>query len=315
MHQGTLVASMTVSASTALAAASGLVLDQFVGEPPVRLHPVVGFASVMQRLERRLYADRRSNGVVFTLAGAGLGIAAGVLLRRLLGGRASTLVATTLCAAGKMLDDEAAAIAALLESDDLVGARARIVSLVGRDTDGLDADDMSRAAVESLAENCVDAVTASLCWAAIGGAPAVFAHRAINTLDAMVGHRTDRYEHFGWASARLDDVVNHVPARLTALAAAIVRPRRAREIARVVRRDAGRHPSPNGGVVEAAFAAALGVRLGGVNRYGDTVEDRGTLGDGPSPTPATVRDAIRLRRQATAATAGLVVLVAAIVRR
>jgi adenosylcobinamide-phosphate synthase len=310
-----MVGLMPVPAATAIAAASGLVVDQLVGEPPSRLHPVVHYATAMQRLEQRLYADRRSNGVVFTLAGVGLGVAAGVLLRRLLGARASTVVATALCAAGKMLDDEAAAIAALLEADDLAGARMRIVSLVGRDTDDLRADDMSRAAVESLAENCVDAVTASLCWAAVGGAPAVLAHRAINTLDAMVGHRNDRYERFGWASARLDDVVNHVPARLTALGTAIARPRRAREVLRIVRRDAGQHPSPNGGVVEAAFAAALGVQLGGVNRYGDVIEDRGTLGDGPSPTPATIRDAITLRRQATAATAVVVLLAVAVVRR
>jgi adenosylcobinamide-phosphate synthase len=130
------------------------------------------------------------------------------------------------------------------------------------------------------ARDCVDAVTASLFWATLGGAPAVLAHRAINTLDAMVGHHGERYEHFGWASARLDDLVNYIPARLTALAVVAARPRSAIRIGRVVRRDAPRHPSPNGGVVEAAFAAALGVTPGGVNRYGDDVEDRGTLGDG-----------------------------------
>ena len=156
-----------------------------------------------------------------------------------------------------------------------------------------------RAVVETVAENTVDAVTAPLWWATIGGAPAVLAHRAINTLDAMVGHRNERYRQFGWASARADDVVNWIPARLTAVAVAAVRPRRAAAIARTVRRDAPRHPSPNGGVVEAAFAAALDVRLGGTNTYGDVVEDRGTLGDGRPPTPDDGVAAIRLARDAT----------------
>ena len=121
----------------------------------------------------------------------------------------------------------------------------------------------------------------------------------------MVGHRGDRYERFGWASVRLDDVANFLPARLTAVSVAVVRPRCAGEIWRVVRRDAPLHPSPNGGVIEAAFAAALGVRLGGVNRYGNDIEDRGTLGNGPPPTSADIGAAIRLRRHATAAFASI----------
>ena len=172
----------------------------------------------------------------------------------------------------------------------------------------LDATGIVRAAVESVAENTVDAVTAPLLWAAIGGAPAVLAHRAVNTLDAMVGHRNARYRRFGWAAARADDVANWVPARLTALAVAAVRPRRATAVVRTIRRDAGRHPSPNGGVVEAAFAAALGVRLGGTNAYAGTREDRGQLGDGP---PATVADgdaAIRLARHTAAVIAITVAL-------
>ena len=159
---------------------------------------------------------------------------------------------------------------------------------------------VARAVIETLAENTVDAVTAPLFWAAVGGAPAVLAHRAVNTLDAMVGHRTERYRRFGWAAARADDVANWVPARLTGLAVAAVRPSRAGAIARAVRRDAPAHPSPNGGVVEAAFAAALGVRLGGRNTYGDVVEDRGTLGTGPPPGSADIRAAIHLARSTVA---------------
>jgi adenosylcobinamide-phosphate synthase len=202
-----------------------------------------------------------------------------------------------------MLDGEALRIGELVERGDLDGARTEVRALVGRRADDLDEAGLSRAIVESIAENSVDAVTASLFWASLAGAPGVLAHRAVNTLDAMVGHRDDRYERFGWASARLDDLVNLLPARLTALAVACVRPRAATTVWRVVRRDAPAHPSPNGGVVEAAFAAALGVRLGGENRYGDVVQDRGTLGDGPPPGPGDIAAAVRLRRHITAAVA------------
>ncbi len=296
---------------TALAAAAGGLVDQLLGEPPPRWHPVARYGSSMQRVEAHLYADRRRNGIAFVAVGAGLGIGVGVALRRCLGPTLATVVATTVSAAGKMLDDEANAMSALLGAGELAGARARVRSLVGRTTDDLDENEISRAVVESVAENCVDAVSSSLCWAAIGGAPAVLAHRAINTLDAMVGHHDERYERFGWASARLDDVVNYLPARLTAVSVAFVRPSRVRAIWTAVRRDAPRHPSPNGGVAEAAFAAALGVRLGGVNRYDNDIEDRGTLGDGPPPTATTISAAVRLRRHTTAMTAGLLIAASA----
>lgn len=299
---------------TALAAAAGGVVDQMLGEPPLPWHPVARYGSAMHRVETRLYADRRRNGVAFTAIGAGLGVSVGLLLRRTLGPTLATVLATGISAAGKMLDDEATTMADLLHAGNLPAARERVRSLVGRSTDDLDENEISRAVVESVAENCVDAVTSSLFWATIGGAPTVLAHRAINTLDAMVGHHDARYEHFGWASARLDDVANYLPARLTAVAAAAVRPTRARAIAKTTRRDARRHPSPNGGVVEAAFAAALGVQLGGVNRYHDELEDRGTLGDGPAPTVATIEAAVGLRRDTTAMTAALLIAASALVQ-
>jgi adenosylcobinamide-phosphate synthase len=293
-----------------LAAAGGAALDQLLGEPPTRWHPVARYGTTMQHLETRLYANRRIDGVIFTAAGTGIGIIVGLALRRALGPRLATVVATGACAAGKMLDEEAAAIARLLGDGDLADARRRVRSLVGRSTADLDENEISRAVIESVAENCVDAVTSSLFWASIGGAPTVLAHRAINTLDAMVGHHDEHYERFGWASARSDDCVNYIPARLTAFAVALVRPKRARSVWTIVRRDASRHPSPNGGVVEAAFAAALDVRLGGVNRYDDDVEDRGVLGEGAPPTPDMITSAIRLRRDATAMSAVLMILVA-----
>jgi adenosylcobinamide-phosphate synthase len=295
-------------------AVGGLMLDHLLGEPPVRWHPVVWYGSAMKRVEKQLYADRRRNGAAFTAVGVGLGISVGVVLRRLVGPTIATGVATAVCAAGRMLDHEANAIADVLTSGDLPAARLRLSGLVGRTTDNLDESEVSRAVIESVAENGVDAVTASLFWAAVGGAPAVLAHRAINTLDAMVGHHNDRYENFGWASARLDDVVNYLPARATALAVAAVRPNRAAEVWRIVRRDAPQHPSPNGGVVEAAFAAALNVRLGGSNEYHGVIEDRGQLGDGPPPAAASIADAIRLRRHATAGAAALLLIGTAVVR-
>src|SRR5262249_41107178 len=154
--------------------------------------------------------------------------------------------------------------------------------------------EVARAAVESVAENTVDAVVAPALWAALAGAPGVLAYRAVNTLDAMVGHRSTRYARFGWASARLDDAANWVPARVTAALVAAARPARAAAIASAVRHQAPAHPSPNAGVAEAAFAAALGVRLGGRNAYGDRVELRPALGDGPPPAPADVARAVRL---------------------
>ena len=247
-------------------AVAGWMVDQALGEPPTRLHPVAWFGRAMGAVERRTYRDSRAAGVVHLAIGVSGAMAVGVVLRRLLGAPTATALACAVAIAGRMLDDEVGAVIELAGAGDLRAARRRLRGLVGRDTDTLDASDIVRAAIESLAENTVDAVTAPLLWATVGGAPAVLAHRAINTLDAMVGHRTTRYTNFGWASARADDAVNWLPARLTALAVVAVRPRHAGAVATVVRRDAPRHPSPNGGVIESAFAAALDIRLGGAEQ-------------------------------------------------
>lgn len=285
-----------------VAAAGGWLADEVLGEPPVRWHPVAWFGRAMGALERRTYRDARLAGAGHLGIGAGGAVLAGLALRRLVGRPAAALLASAVCIAGRMLTGEVQAVVALAPAD-LPAARERLRGLVGRDATTLDADGVVRAAIESLAENTVDAVTAPLVWATLGGAPAVLAHRAINTLDAMVGHRNDRYRNFGWAAARADDVANWLPARLTALAVVAVRPRRARAVAAVVRRDAPRHPSPNGGVIEGAFAAALGVRLGGTNVYGGVVEDRGHLGDGLAPTVSDGEQAVRLARWTAAVVA------------
>lgn len=290
-----------------LGAAAGVAVDQCLGEPPYPRHPVALFGTAMQRIERRLYRDRRREGVAYLAVGSLLGASAGWLLDRL-GRTVGTAAAVTICSAGRMLDDEALAVADLLAVGAIDDARARLRSLVGRDTSDLDASEISRAVVESVAENYVDAVVAPLWWGWLAGPIGACLHRTLNTMDAMVGHHSARYEHFGWAAARADDLANYLPARLALLSVMAVRPTRAGAIVRTVRRDAPAHPSPNGGVIEAAFAAALGVTLGGNNRYGSTVEARGRLGTGPLPNVETIRDAVQLRRHATIAVALAVAL-------
>jgi adenosylcobinamide-phosphate synthase len=194
-------------------------------------------------------------------------------------------------------------VAAPLEAGDLDVARDRLPTLVGRDPAGLGTAELARAVVESVAENTVDAVIAPAMWAAAAGAAGALAYRAVNTLDAMVGHRSPRYARFGWAAARADDVAGWLPARLTALLVAGVRPRAAAAVLTAVRAQAPAHPSPNAGVAEAAFAAALGVRLGGTNFYEGRPECRATLGSGPAPRVADIARAVRLSRDVTAAAA------------
>lgn len=275
-------------------AAAGLLLDLAVGEPPSTVpHPVAVLGQALGRIEARTYADDRAAGVGHLAIGLALGAAGGWAMRR-------TAAATATCVAGRMLGDVALGIGRHLQVGDLDGARSALPALVGRDPSTLDAGGIARAVVESVAENTVDAVVAPAFWAAVGGAPGVGAHKAVSTLDSMVGHRTPRYERFGWAAARLDDVAAFVPARLTAALVAAARPSSCAEVVRVVRRDASAHPSPNAGVAEAAFAAALGLRLGGPTRYGEgRVEARPWLGDGRPPQPDDIAAAVRLSRHCT----------------
>jgi adenosylcobinamide-phosphate synthase len=241
----------------------------------------------MAAVERRIWNDGRRSGVAYTTIGLAMGLTTGALI-------GSTAAATYVSSAGRMLSDTAMSVSDALDRGDLAGAREVLPSLVGRDPTQLDQSEIVRAVVESVAENTVDAVVAPACWAAIGGAPGVLAHRAANTMDAMVGHRSTRYERFGWASARLDDFLNWFPARVTAALVIAARPSTAREVRAVIVRDARAHPSPNAGVAEAAFAAALGVRLGGRNQYGDRVEDRATLGNGRPPDLDDIARAVKL---------------------
>ena len=281
---------MTTSSATArraVAVAAALMVDRAIGEPPIDPHPVAAFGTAMKATERAFYEDTRGAGVLHSAVGVGFGAGAGVALR-------SSLLATYLAVAGRSLGEAADEIAVPLALGDLEGARARLPALVGRDPSHLDEAEIARAAVESVAENTTDAIVAPAWWGLLAGAPGALGYRAVNTMDAMVGHHSDRYEHYGWASARLDDWANAIPARLTAALVALARPRAAREIWRAVREDAPNHPSPNAGVAEAAFAAALGLELGGTNTYGDRIEVRARLGHGRAPEVGDIAAAVCL---------------------
>ena len=275
-----------------LAAAVGYLADRAVGEPPDRAHPVALFGKLMGVVEGHNYRDTRAAGVLHCALGAGIGVVSGLATR-------SVTAATWVSVGGKALADVAGNMQRALDAGDLGEARRMLPALVGRDPEGLDEKEIARAVVESIAENTVDAVVAPVLWAAVAGASGTLGYRAINTLDAMVGHRSKRYLRYGWASARLDDLAGWVPARVTALLVAIVRPGSAAAVLRAVRSQAPHHPSPNSGVAEAAFAAALGIRLGGRNRYGDRVEFRPSLGTGHTPEPSDIERAISLSRDAT----------------
>ncbi len=279
----------------------GALLDVAFGDPR-RLHPVAGFGRAAGALERRLYSPGRMAGAGYAAIAVGtpvaLAAAATVATRHHPWVRAGMVAATTWAVlGGSTLRQEALAIADSLDRGDISTARQRLPHLCGRDPSTLDEAELSRATVESVAENSSDAEVAPLVWGALAGLSGLVGYRAVNTLDAMVGHRSSRYRHFGTAAARLDDLANLVPARLTAALTVLVAPRAggdARGALRTWLRDGTRHPSPNSGQCEAAMAGALGVRLGGCNVYEGRVESRPTLGDGRTAKPEDIRRATRI---------------------
>jgi len=286
--------------------AAGVMLDAAVGDPR-RWHPVAGFGRAASRVENLLWADSRARGAVFTSICVGASVTVGAGLSRL--GRSSALARTGMTAlatwavlGSKSLISEGLSVHRMLEAGDLPGARQQITHLVGRDPSELSADEIARAAVESVAENASDAVVAPLFWGAVAGMPGLLGYRAANTLDAMVGYRSPRFERFGWASARLDDLANLAPSRATAAAVALISrsPRRTWE---ATRRFAHAHPSPNSGWCEAAYAGALGVRLGGSNSYAGRVEHRPRIGTGRAPVASDIPAAARLTKSVILVTA------------
>jgi len=279
------------------------VLDLLLGDPRWLPHPVrlVGrSARILEAALPRMLGRNQFSGLIFTLlivGGAGWGTWA--LIRLASGvhyglGLATTTYLLYASFAARDLDAHATRVAKALQRDDLPAAREKLSRIVGRDTAALDEREVVRGAVESVAESTLDGVLAPLFFAAIGGAPAAIAFKAASTLDSMVGHKTERYLRFGWASARLDDVLNWIPARLAKLiypAASLLIGLRPGTTWTISWRDGRNSPSPNAGISEAALAGALGVRLGGTNTYDGIPEDRPFVGD-----PLRALEAADIRR-------------------
>ncbi|HWF56584.1 MAG TPA: cobalamin biosynthesis protein [Solirubrobacteraceae bacterium] len=274
----------------------GFALDLIAADPE-RWHPVAGFGALAAAAERTSYAPSRARGAAVTTAlvtGAAL---TGELLARGVRRDVAMVALTWAALGGASLRREAARVSELAAKDDLPAARGALRALCGRDAAELDEAGLARAIVESLAENTSDAVIGGLLWGALAGPAGIAGYRAANTLDAMFGHRDERYRQFGWAAARLDDVVNWPVARLSAALTAVLAPLvggSPRATVTAIRRDSSAHPSPNAGVAEAAFAGALGLRLGGPLTYAGVVEHRPLLGDGRAPSLSDVPRAARL---------------------
>jgi adenosylcobinamide-phosphate synthase len=276
---------------------AGYALDELFGDPR-RFHPVAGYGRAAATLEKALYAPTVPRGAAFAAVAVTAPVVAAAVAqqatrRRPLARFALTAAATWAVLGGRTLRHEGIRLASTLERGEVSVARELLPNLCGRDPRALGAPELTRAATESVAENTSDAVVAPLFWGALFGLPGLVGYRVVNTLDAMVGHRSDRYARFGTAAARLDDAANLAPSRLTALLATGLggAPRRTWN---TWRRDGNRHPSPNSGQCEAAFAGALGVRLGGANVYFGRSDTRPSLGDGPPPEPHHLRRAARL---------------------
>ncbi|MEZ0350749.1 cobalamin biosynthesis protein [Mycobacterium sp. pR1184] len=282
----------------------GYLADLALSDPKTG-HPVAAFGDAATRLERFTYRDAKIAGALHVgLAVGSVGLI-GTAVQRATANRnplwsiAATATATWVAVGGTSLARTGLDMAQLLDRNDIEAARRLLPSLCGRDPSRLDGSGLTRAALESVAENTSDAQVAPLLWASAGGVPGVLMYRAINTLDAMIGHRSPRYIRFGWAAARLDDAANYVAARVTAMLVVACAPLVGGspvDAATAWHRDAVRHPSPNAGVVEAAFAGALGVRLGGPTQYHHELQIRPTLGDGRQPIAADLRRAVALSR-------------------
>ncbi|KWS06747.1 Adenosylcobinamide-phosphate synthase [Lysobacter capsici AZ78] len=281
----------------------GVLLDAWLGEPR-RLHPLIGFGRFARALESGLHADSRGRGLMaWLLAVLPLSAAAWWLQRNLFAysfwlGAAYATFALYLAIGLRSLDEHAAPVAAALQAGDLAGARAAVGRIVSRDVDALDAERVAAAATESVLENGSDAVFSALFWFAVLGPVGAVLYRLANTLDAMWGYRTPRYERFGWAAARIDDALNLIPARLTALTYAALGD--TASAWRCWRTQARHWDSPNAGPVMAAGAGALRVRLGGAAPYHGVWETRPLLGEGDAPSADSIRRALGLVKRGVA---------------
>ncbi|WP_372801486.1 adenosylcobinamide-phosphate synthase CbiB [Paracoccus seriniphilus] len=302
---------------TILAALIALLIDALIGWPD-RLfrrigHPVVWLGRLIDGLDRRLNHGnwRVLRGMFASLVTIAAALLPAVVLQILLGPLLAAVFAWPLVAA-RSLNDHLRAVATPLSRHDIVEARQATAMIVGRDVRTADEAALSRAATESLAENASDGVIAPLFWACIAGLPGIAAYKAINTLDSMIGHRTTRHGEFGRFAARLDDVANWVPARLTAL---LIMLASGKTQWTGLRADAVRHRSPNAGWPETAMAKALGVRLSGPRVYADHVANEPWLnGAAPDPDATTLKRALTLYRRAVVMAAACMVIAFLILR-
>ncbi|WP_321490067.1 adenosylcobinamide-phosphate synthase CbiB [uncultured Hyphomonas sp.] len=312
--------------STALLMLAAWAIEALFGWPDwlFRLvrHPVVWFGAVVRWLERRLnrehwsHAARYVGGAVASLLAISLATGLAWMTSRTLANTGAALVLEAMIAssllASRSLYEHVAKVARPLASGDIESARRSVSLIVGRDPARLDEAGIARASIESLAENTSDGVVAPLCWGAIFGLPGLVAYKAINTLDSMIGHRSSRYAAFGGFAARLDDLMNFLPARMTGLMIAAVSGQK--RGFKVMFRDASRHRSPNAGWPEAAMAGALGIRLSGPRIYGDRTSPEPWLnGAASDPSPGHVTRGLRLYVRAMALCAALLGLVSVIV--
>ena len=302
-------------------AAAALLLDALLGEPPEAVHPTVLMGLVISAFEKGALRiegprSRRLAGIVLALSVPSLVF---VSTRKILGVVpckprwmiGTALIFTTLSMRG--LGKAAGDVEMRLREGRLERARTRLGHFVGRDTDYLPESEVCRAAVESVAENTSDGVVAPMLYGTLFGAPGALAYKAVNTLDSMVGYRQPPYEDLGWASARLDDLANLAPSRLTMLSTAAISGRPLSTLLTALRYGP-LTTSPNAGMAEAAFAGALGVRLGGANTYGGVLREGPLLGEGRLPVPEDIRRAVRLMRRCCAVACLLVFLAESVFR-
>lgn len=292
-------------------------LDLLIGDPRWLPHPVILIGKFITRMERFLRRPRdthkqdKLHGVFLVIFVVGLTYVAVWEIVRFFtwlhpyAGYAVSVFLIAQSLAAKGLAQAGLAVIRPLQKGDISEARRQVAMVVGRDTAELDEDGVSRAAMETIAENLSDGVIAPLLYAFLGGAPLALAYKAANTLDSMVGYKNDKYLYFGWASAKFDDIVNYVPARLSGIFLLLAGLISGRNVFRAIKtwiRDAKVHPSPNGGVPESVMAGLLGVRLGGMNYYGGIESFRGYLGEPLNPLQAkSLHAAVRLMIEASAA--------------
>ncbi len=306
----------------ALTMALALLLDWLFGWPQWLYdrvgHPVTWIGRLISELEKRLNLPEAARGyrilvgAVSSLFVVVICTGAAVLLQvfsphGMFGMVLGAMLAWPLLAA-RSLHDHVADVQHPLAAGNVERARDAVSRIVGRDPAGLDEAGIARSAIESLAENTADGVTAPLFWGVLFGLPGIAAYKAVNTLDSMIGYRNEKYEAYGKLAARLDDLVNWIPARLTGLCFVLVSSDR-QHAWQVMRRDAGLHRSPNAGWPEAAMAAGLNCRLSGPRSYGDGLEQHPWVNDGaPDPDAATITRALAMLKRCLAAIAGLLVV-------